>query len=93
MFKAERKLLDFCEKHLDILAIGAITLLSMLIRYYLRNLSNADVAVYFLPWYEEFKSGGGLKALGQQVGDYNIPYQTLISLLTYLPIKNPPACV
>lgn len=87
MIAAEKKLLDFCEKHLDILVLGAVTLSGILIRFGLRNLVSVDADVFLLPWYEEIREGGGLKALGQQVGNYNILYQTLIALFTYLPIN------
>ena len=84
---AERKLLHFIEKHLDVAAAAAITLLSMLIRYGLRDIVSGDADLCLLPWHDEIKNGGGLKMLGQQVGNYNILYQTLIAILTYLPIK------
>lgn len=87
MTVAEKKLLNFCEEHLDILIVGAITFLGMLIRFGLRNLSNVDVEVCLLPWYKEIRDGGGFRALGQQVGNYNMLYQTLIAILTYLPIE------
>lgn len=83
----EKKLLTFCEKHLDILTVGVITLLGLWIRYGLRDLTNSDVDFCLLPWYDEIRDGGGIKALGKQVGNYNMLYQTLIALFTYLPIK------
>lgn len=87
MIRAERKLMNFIEKHLDMAAIAAITLLSMLIRFSLRHIVSGDVYSFLMPWYDEIKSGGGMRMLGQQVGNYNMLYQTLIALFTYLPIK------
>lgn len=87
MMKAERRLLELIEKHLDIAAIVVITLLSMLIRFSLRHIVSGDAYLFLMPWYGEIKNGGGMKMLGQQVGNYNMLYQTLIAIFTYLPIK------
>lgn len=87
MTTVEKKLLDFIEKHLDVMVTGVLTVLSILIRFGLRNLISVDADVFLLPWYEEIRGGGGMKALGEQVGNYNILYQTLIALFTYLPVK------
>lgn len=41
---------------------------------------------YLTPWFEEIKAHGGLASLSTQIGDYNILYQTIIALMTYLDI-------
>ncbi len=87
MIKVERKLLNFLEKHLDVASVAVITLLSMLIRFSLRNIVSGDAASFLLPWYDEIRSGGGMKMLGRQVGNYNMLYQTLIAVFTYLPVN------
>lgn len=38
-----------------------------------------------MPWYNELKAGGGYPALKNEIGDYYIPYLTLMSMMTYLP--------
>ncbi|MCM1540241.1 MAG: hypothetical protein NC121_03165 [Blautia sp.] len=86
MTTVEKKLIGFCEKHLDILVVSALTLLSILVRYGVRDVLSGDASLFLLPWYEEIKDGGGFKALEYQVGNYNMLYQTLIALLSYLPI-------
>ena len=64
-----------------LLAVGTV------IRILLRDMSSLDLEDFLIPWFNEIKSAGGMDGLGQQVGDYNILYQTLIALFTYLPIK------
>lgn len=44
-----------------------------------------DMKDFLLPWFEEIKAMGGFAALSRQVGNYNIPYQVLICIMTYLP--------
>ena len=86
MSKIEKKILEFLEKHIYIIAFAAVTLIGFLIRFYVRGYDSRDMTTFLLPWYEEIKSGGGLMALQSQVGNYNILYQFIIALFTYLPI-------
>ena len=46
-----------------------------------------DAQTYLLCWYEEIRSNGGFRALSAQVGDYNMFYQFILALVTYLPIQ------
>ena len=70
-----------------IIAVG-ITLLAILVRYYGRNCISGDMRDCLLPWYEYFKSNG-LSGLQEQVGDYNLMYQTILALMakiSYQPV-------
>lgn len=66
--------------------MAALFVLSVLIRIALRDGTNGDLSTKLVPWYEEIKSAGGLRALDHQVGDYNMFYQFILALLTYLPM-------
>lgn len=72
-------------KHPAVWLIIAITLLGIGCRISMLDHSSADADLFLLPWFEEIQQNGGIAALKEQVGDYNIPYQIIISLLTYLP--------
>lgn len=39
-------------------------------------------------WFSYIKSHGNIKALKDYPGDYNVPYVTILSLLSYIPIKD-----
>lgn len=82
----ERKLLEFVQKHLDILFILILTVLALAIRYYGKDFVGGDMTGYFIPWHEAF-SKSGFAGLKEQVGDYNIPYQVVVWLMTLVPIK------
>ena len=88
MFKIEKKFLEWIEKHLTITVSIAVLLVSLEIRWSLRDFVSVDSAVYLLPWYDEIKSNGGIHGLSQQVGDYNMLYQFLIAIMTYIPISS-----
>jgi Gpi18-like mannosyltransferase len=49
-------------------------------------MESEDALRYLLPWYDTIRENGGIRSLGIQVGDYNLLYQFLIALMTYLPI-------
>lgn len=64
-----------------------LSFLGIVVRYSLRDVYSQDALDYLLPWFETIKSLGGLKGLGVQVGNYNMPYQFLIALMTYIPVQ------
>lgn len=87
MLKIEKKFLFFLETNKEILFFLMINLLGVIIRLSGVNFVSGDAWSYLLPWYNEIKGNGGLAALGKQVGNYGIPYQFLIAVMTYIPIK------
>lgn len=87
MFKFEKDLLYYIEKHLLIIVLIGISLAGFLIRFSLRKFVSGDAACDLLLWYEQIKGAGGLQGVGEQVGTYNMLYQFLIAVMTYLPIN------
>ena len=87
ILKWEKQLLDWIENNIFLLGIVFTIILGFVVRYSLRGFVSLDSADFLLPWYEEIEKSGGVKALKYQVGNYNILYQFLIALMTYLPIE------
>lgn len=87
ILKKEKKLIEWVEKNAYTLGVIVSFLISLLIRVLLRDFQSGDAENALLPWYEALKNEGGFSTLYRQVGDYNIPYQTVLAFLTYLPIK------
>ena len=86
MTKVERRIVDFLVKHKFPLFIAALGLLGLLVRLSGLGMVSGDYTNWLFPWFEEIKEAGGLAALDQQVGNYNVVYQVIIALLTYLPV-------
>ncbi|MCR5655263.1 MAG: glycosyltransferase 87 family protein [Lachnospiraceae bacterium] len=86
MTRWEKKALQVIEKHKFAFAIAIVTILSFAIRICLLDFISGDMGEFLLPWYQEIKDAGGLLGLNRRVGNYNIIYQFVIALLTYLPI-------
>ena len=87
MGKIEKRVLDWIQQHLFVIFCVAITLCSMLIRFSFRDFVSGDSRAFLLPWWEEIHAKEGIYALKEQVGNYNMLYQFLIAIMTYLPIK------
>ena len=86
MRKTEQKCWDFIIRHKLKLFVAVSTLLSLWARFGLRTIVSGDMQNCLLPWYDLIDALGGFGALSVQVGNYNVPYQTLIAAMTYLPV-------
>lgn len=86
MTKIERKIATFLKDNCVCILFWAVTVLGLGIRYYCRNHVSVDARLFLLPWYDEFRYRGAA-ALRDQIGDYNILYQFLIYLFTFVPIR------
>ena len=88
MLKYEKKFIEFCEKHIFILFAIFIVLITLFLKYKLLDFISGDYEVFLSKWFTYLKDNGGIQALKSYIGDYNAPYVTLLSLLTYLPINS-----
>ncbi|MBR3772211.1 MAG: hypothetical protein IKL07_08080 [Clostridium sp.] len=88
IFSFEKKIIGGIEKNVNVLFFAIISVIALLLRWAGRNFLSADMYGFLMPWYETLKNAGGVKGLGEQVGDYNVLFQTLIAFMTYLPVKN-----
>lgn len=86
MLSIERKLFDWCEKNKLILFSLAVSLLAILIRIVNLDALSEDYIICLQPWFDEIAAKGGLSAISEQVGDYNVMYQLIIALMTYIPL-------
>lgn len=89
IFKYEKKALDWLNSHILHVVFLAATFVSIIIRYFLKDVPTTDALNCLLPWYEAIKNNGGIFGLGTPVEglNYNFPYQFVIAIMTYLPIQ------
>jgi len=85
--KIEIKVIKLIEEYKSMLFLLAITGISLYIRYTGIRFLSADMEYYFVQWYEILKERGGLPGLSRRVGDYNVLYETIIALMTYIDMK------
>lgn len=87
MSKLEIKVAEFLEKNVFLLMVIAGTVLALVLRFAAYSYIGSDMEGYLLGWYAQIENLGGMKALNVQVGNYSVIYQTLIALMTYIPIN------
>lgn len=83
MSNVEKKILQWLENHLLLLAFVAFSGIGLLLRLMLFDFVSGDSTFFLLPWYEQIRQNG----LNQQVGNYNFLYQMLIWIMTKLPVE------
>ena len=81
MLKIEKLLWDFVQKHLILLAFIAVTGAGVALHCNGHDFLSGDLNCYLVPWWNEI-AGKGIEGLASQVGNYNIPYQIIIFLLS-----------
>ena len=63
-----------------------ISIVALGIRVMLFNYISHDMQNFVLVWINQLENNGGIRALGLEIGNYNIIYMTLLALLTYIPL-------
>ena len=81
------KVWNFIEKYKFMIFFFIITVISIYARIALLDFISGDFEYCVQPWFYELKENGGLSALKLDIGNYNLPYLTILALLTYLPIE------
>lgn len=86
MTKIEKSVIDFIERNIKYICFIVVFIIGVLIRYLMRDGMSGDMNVCLLPWFEEMERGG-VDSLGKTIGNYNVPYVIIMTLLTYLPFN------
>ncbi len=84
MTKIETKFSKWIENNILIILFIASTVLGTVIHIFGLDFESLDYTTFLLPWWNTI-SDGGISSLATQVGNYNIPYQIIIYLLTLMP--------
>lgn len=83
MTKQEKRIVGFIMDHMILIAFVLVSVIGVLARLPMRDFVSGDSGYYLLPWYDEIAS----KGLWVAVGNYNFLYQSLIYLMTKLPME------
>ncbi len=66
--------------------VAALVIAAFAVRFLFVNEVTSDYRAFLSPWYDALAAGGGFRAIGQEIGNYNPPYLYLLAAATYLPI-------
>lgn len=86
--KIENKIIEWTKKHLDIIFIIIITLISLTIRFLNREFKSDDYTEFLKIWMEYISTHGHLLALKDTFANYNQPYLFILALLSYIPLNS-----
>lgn len=86
MTKIERKILSKADLWIPVIAVVFFSALKFYIASMEKPFVSEDMRSFLLPWFQQIKENGGILALSKQIGDYGILYQTIIAILTYIPL-------
>lgn len=82
MSKAERRFIEYIESHIHLFFAAAVLVIGCGMRLAGYHFVSHDAGAYLLKWYDQIVERG----ISEQIGNYNIPYQILICILTKLPL-------
>ena len=63
------------------------TAISIIIRLSYIDFKSEDYILFLKKWFDYFKNNSGMYGLNKNVGNYNVPYQILLAMLSYLPFN------
>lgn len=86
MTKAESKVIDFIKKHILLFLLVAVTIIAIFLRACGMDFQSDDFNSFLNSWWSIIKLND-FTGLATQVGNYNIPYQVIIYLMTLLPLN------
>ncbi len=84
MTKLENRFFDLIRKHIFTFTFVIITAFGIALHFCGLSLQSGDFKYFLGPWWDIIKSSG-IGALSKQVGNYNIPYQIIIYIMTLFP--------
>lgn len=71
----------------SLIALIVIMITGMVFRWTGIFFEGVDYVECLLPWYSDLKASGSLHGLAEYKGDYNMPYVTLLYILTWIPVQ------
>ena len=72
--KFENVVLDFVQKHMNVIFVLCMVLIALAVRYVFIPFESGDFIACLNGWLNLIRDYGGLGALKYSIGDYNVPY-------------------
>ena len=84
MTKFKSLFYDFISKNRFLFFIILVSAFGIFLRFLGFNFKSHDYEYFLLPWWNKIQQGG-INSLAAQIGNYNIPYQIMIYIMTLFP--------
>ncbi len=86
MTSIEKKIFDFIQKHIIFVFLGVVTIGGILLRISGINYESDDFKSILSRWWDIIQASD-ISGLANQIGNYNIPYQIIIFIMTRFPVN------
>ncbi|MGN0677367.1 MAG: hypothetical protein ACI4K5_06450, partial [Ruminococcus sp.] len=88
MNKYETKFLDFISKNIILIGFALISVLGLLLRLSFFDVQTADYSYFMQSWINQLKSYNGLSGIGENIGEYNVPYMLFLNIIALTPFND-----
>ena len=88
MTKAEKKVVGFVSRHILIFGFVAVSVFAFMIRYSFFPQRSADWQIYLSKWITDLGSHPGLSGIGENIGEYNVPYMLFLNIAARTPFED-----
>lgn len=83
----ERNIIEFIRRHIILIAFFGVSVTAFLLRWQMIEFQTADFYAYVNAWIQELSRYPGLSGLGENIGEYNVPYMFFLAILPYTPFN------
>ena len=88
MTRVERKICDIIRKHIIVIGFAAIGIIALLIRLAMLDKVTSDYSFFMSKWIEQLGQYDGISGLGQNIGEYNVPYMLFLAIIGKTPFND-----
>ncbi len=88
MNKYETKFLDFISKNVLLIGLIAISIMGFFLRWSFFDSETADYYYFMKSWIDQLKAYDGLSGIGQNIGEYNVPYMLFLNIVARTPFND-----
>lgn len=88
MVGIENKMRDLIQKYIVVIGFVALTVLGLVLRIAMLDKVTSDYSFFMQKWIAQLIEFGGLSGLGQNIGEYNVPYMLFLAIIGNTPFND-----
>lgn len=86
--KCKFNFLKFVSDNVIIIGFIAISIIAFMLRKIFFEVQSADWYCFLSPWIQQLNEFEGLKGIGQEIGEYNVPYTLFLNIAAKTPFND-----
>jgi Gpi18-like mannosyltransferase len=79
---------DVLRNKAELIVAAVLLLIAMAIRAAFGNYETLDYQNFLSVWVDYFRQNGGVLALKESIGNYNVPYLYFLAIFSYIPVSD-----